>query len=163
MKKMLFSLLFFFTFLYAQAELEHYTVRGNDFTSITETYEVYDSKGKVMKFYRDERNNDLKHLFSITLNDKTGTCGARSIEEGYYDINRSVITLYTKWDRQGRIYDVPYGVRIMRYDIQKDGSLKLLSSKIYIEARFFWYLGLKSPRAINRGNISNGLSDISKK
>ncbi len=133
MKKPLFTLLMLATSLLAEATLKHITIRGTDFTYITEDYDVYDSKGRVLKFYRDERNYDLKHLFNLTLNDKTGSCSARSVEEGFMEINGSTITLYTFWDRQGRIYDVPYGARIMRYEVQKDGTLKLLSSKLYIE------------------------------
>ncbi len=119
--------------LLADATLKHMTLQGTDFTSITEDYDVYDSKGRVLKFYRDEQNYDLKHLFNLTLNDKTGTCSARSVEEGSMEINGNTITLFTFWDRQGRIYDVPYGARIKRYEVQKNGTLKLLSSKLYIE------------------------------
>ena len=133
MKKPLLALLLLATSLLAEATLKHVTLRGTDFTTITEDYDVYDSKGRVLKFYRDEQNYDLKHLFNLTLNDKTGSCSARSIEEGSMEINGSTITLYTFWDRQGHIYDVPYGARITRYEVQKDGTLKLLSSKLYIE------------------------------
>ena len=119
--------------LLADTTLKHMTLRGTDFTSITEDYDLYDSKGRVLKFYRDEQNYDLKHLFNLTLNDKTGTCSARSVEEGTMETSGNIITLYTFWDRQGRIYDVPYGARIKRYEVQKDGTLKLLSSKLYIE------------------------------
>lgn len=133
MKKPFLVLLLLGGMLHADATLEHMTLRGTDFTSITEDYDVYDSKGRVLKFYRDEQNYDLKHLFNLTLNDKTGTCSARSVEEGSMEINGNIITLYTYWDRQGRIYDVPYGARIKRYEVQKDGTLKLLSGKLYIE------------------------------
>jgi len=133
MKKPFLVLLLLGGMLHADATLEHMTLRGTDFTSITEDYDVYDSKGRVLKFYRDEQNYDLKHLFNLTLNDKTGTCSARSVEEGSMEINGNIITLYTFWDRQGRIYDVPYGARIKRYEVQKDGTLKLLSGKLYIE------------------------------
>jgi len=129
MKKPFLVLLLLGGMLHADATLEHMTLRGTDFTSITEDYDVYDSKGRVLKFYRDEQNYDLKHLFNLTLNDKTGTCSARSVEEGSMEINGNIITLYTFWDRQGRIYDVPYGARIKRYEVQKDGTL----GKLYIE------------------------------
>jgi hypothetical protein len=124
---------FFLTLLWADATLEHITLNDNDFSIVTEDYDIYDSKGTVMKFYYEARNNDLLHRFNLTLHDQTGTCSAKSIEEGYYEIEGNIITLYTFWDRQGRIYDVPYGARIMRYEVQRDGTLKLLSSRLYIE------------------------------
>ncbi len=133
MQKTLLLLTMTLSLLFSKATIEHFTVGYNDFTVITEDYEVYDSKGRVMKLYRDEHNYDLTNLFNFTLHDKTGTCGARSIEDGYFERDGNKITLYTFWDRQGRIYDVPYGARIMRYEVQKDGTLKLLSSKLYIE------------------------------
>lgn len=126
-------LFLFITQLFSEAKLEHVTINNHDFTIVTEDYDIYDSKGTVLKFYREERNNDLKHLFSLTLYDKTGSCSAKSIENGHYEINGTTITLYSFWDRRGRIYDVPYGARIMKYDVQPSGTLKLISSEIYIE------------------------------
>ncbi len=133
MQKTLLLLTLTLSLLFSKATIEHFTVGYNDFTIITEDYEVYDSKGRVMKLYRDEQNYDLTNLFNFTLHDKTGTCGARSLEDGYFERNGNKITLYTMWDRQGHAYDVPYGVRITRYQIEKSGNLKLLSSKLYIE------------------------------
>jgi hypothetical protein len=132
MKPFLF-LLFPLMFLHASATVEHRTLNGQDFTLITEDYDVYDSKGKVVKFYRDELNNDLTYLFPVTLTDKTGTCGARSLTRGAYEIKGKTITLYTFWDRQGRVYDTPYGARIQKYEVTKRGDLKLIGSKLYVE------------------------------
>ncbi len=133
MQKTLLLLTLTLSLLFSKATIEHFTVGYNDFTVITEDYEVYDSKGRVMKLYRDEQNYDLTNLFNFTLHDKTGTCGARSLEDGYFEREGKKITLYTLWNRQGRAYDVPYGARIMRYEVQRSGELKLLSSKLYVE------------------------------
>ncbi len=133
MQKTLLLLALVLSSLFSKAIIEHFTVGYNDFTVITEDYEVYDSKGRVMKLYRDEQNYDLTNLFNFTLHDKTGTCGARSLEDGYFERKGNKITLYTLWNRQGRAYDVPYGARIMRYEVQRSGELKLLSSKLYVE------------------------------
>ena len=133
MQKILLLLALILSFLFPKATIEHFTARNNDFTVITEDYEVYDSKGRVMKLYRDEQNYDLTNLLNFTLTDKTGTCGARSLEDGYFERQGDTITLYTMWDRQGRVYDVPYGARIMHYHIEKNGTLTLTSSKLYVE------------------------------
>ncbi len=119
--------------LFSKPQIEHLTIHDNDFYIITDTYDIYDSKGRVMKFYREENNYDMTHLFHLTLEDKTGTCSARSVQEGHYEINGSEILLYTLWGRQGRIYDVPYGARIQHYHIQSNGTLKLLESRLYVE------------------------------
>ena len=132
MKKLLLSILYSIAILHA-ATLEHMTLNDNDFSMVTEDYDIYDSKGTVMKFYFEARNNDLLHRFSFTLHDETGTCSAKSIEDGAYEIEGNTITLYSFFDRRGRIYDVPYGARIIRYEVQKDGSLKRTESRLYIE------------------------------
>ncbi len=132
--KPLFLLLFPVMLLHASSTIEHRTLNNQDFTIITEDYEVYDSKGRVAKFYRDELNNDLTYLFPLTLNDRTGTCGARSLTKGAYEIEGKTITLYTFWDRQGRIYDTPYGARIQKYEVTKRGELRLIESRLYVES-----------------------------
>ena len=119
--------------LRADGTVTHRTIGGNDYTFTTEHYEVYDSKGTVVRCYYEAQNRDLLHRFTLTLDDRTGTCGARSIEEGAYEIDGNIITLYTLWHREGRSYDTPYGARIMRYRAQRDGTFKLLSSRIYVE------------------------------
>ena len=131
--KVLLLLLFALYPLFGDGTVKHITINDSDFSIITESYDIYDSKGTVMKCYYEARNNDLLHRFNLTLHDQTGSCSAKSIEEGYYEIKGNTITLYTLWDRQGRVYDVPYGARIMQYDVTRDGTLKLLSSRIYVE------------------------------
>lgn len=120
-------------YAYAEGSVEHIEIGGYDFSLITETYDIYDSKGKVLKLYYEARNNDLLHRLSFTLHDETGSCSAKSIEEGAYEIEGNTITLYTFFDRRGRIYDVPYGARITKYKVQKGGVLKMVDSRLYIE------------------------------
>ncbi len=119
--------------LSANGTVTHRTIGGNDYTFTKEHYEVYDSKGTVVRCYYEARNRDLLHRFTLTLEDRTGTCGARSIEEGAYEIKGDIVTLYTLWHREGRSYDTPYGVRIMRYRAERNGTFTLLLSRIYVE------------------------------
>lgn len=130
----IFPLIFFtLNILFATGELEHVTLGNQDFSIVTESYDIYDSKGEVMKFYKEERNNDLIFVFSLILKDKTGTCADKSTQEGAYEINDTTITLYSFWDRKGKVYDSPYGARIQQYKVLPDHSVVLQSSNIYIE------------------------------
>ncbi len=132
--KIFYMILFTLNILFATAQLEHVTLGNQDFSIVTESYEIYDSKGEVMKFYKEERNNDLTFVLSLILNDKTGTCSDKSMQEGAYEINGTTITLYSFWDRKGKVYDSPYGARIQQYEMLPDHTVVLRSSKVYIEA-----------------------------
>ncbi len=132
MKAFLFIVLSIVT-LFASAKLEHITLGNQDFSVVIESYDIYDSKGEVMKLYKEERNNDLTFVLSLILKDSTGTCADKSMQEGSYEINGTHITLYSFWDRKGKAYDSPYGARIQRYEMLPDHTVILKSSKIYIE------------------------------
>jgi hypothetical protein len=119
--------------LFATAQLEHVTLGNQDFSIVTEAYDIYDSKGEVMKLYKEERNNDLTFVLSLILEDKTGSCADQSMQEGAYEINGTTITLYSFWDRKGKMYDSPYGARIQHYEMLPDHTVVLRSSKLYIE------------------------------
>ncbi|UFH58774.1 hypothetical protein [Sulfurovum mangrovi] len=112
--------------------LTGFTLSDQHFMIKTESYHIYDSKGKVLRLYQERGDGEAAELLSFTLDDTTGACHERSIEEGSYEINGSMITFYTRWDRRGNS-DAPYGARIKRYTVDGNGALKLLSSKIYIE------------------------------
>ena len=131
--KQLLLLIFTTTQLLLSATLEHISIGNQDFSMVTETYKMYDSKGEVMKLYKEERNNDLTFVLSLILKDATGSCSDKSIEEGAYEINGTQVILYSFWDRRGKAYDSPYGARIQRYELLPDHTLKLVSSRIYIE------------------------------
>jgi len=64
MKAFLFIVLSIGT-LFASAKLEHVTIGNQDFSVVTESYDIYDSKGEVMKLYKEERNNDLTFCFEF--------------------------------------------------------------------------------------------------
>jgi hypothetical protein len=119
--------------LFSSANLEHLSIGNQDFSIVTESYKIYDSKGEVVKFYKEERNNDLTFVFSLILEDATGTCADKSIQSGSYEINGTNITLYSFWDRKGKVYDSPYGARIQHYEMLPDHTVVLKSSKLYIE------------------------------
>ncbi len=131
--KLFLLILLTLTTLFATAELEHITIGNQDFSIVTESYEIYDSKGEVMKLYKEERNNDLTFVLSLILKDKTGSCADKSMQEGAYEINGTTITLYSFWDRKGKMYDSPYGARIQCYEMLPDHTVVLKSSKVYIE------------------------------
>jgi hypothetical protein len=115
------------------AELKHVSIGNFDYSLITDTYDEYDSKGEVIKLYAEENNNNLNFMFSLILQDRTGTCADKSMEDGAYEINGTTITLYSAWDRVGRAYDAPYGARIQVYELQPNATLRRISSRIYIE------------------------------
>jgi len=150
-------LLFFMVSTFSfSANLEHITIENQDFSIVTETYKIYDSKGEVAKFYKEERNNDLTFIFSLILEDATGTCADKSMQSGSYEINGTNITLYSFWDRKGKVYDSPYGARIQQYEMLPNHTVVLKSSKVYIEtARKSYNLesGMKylftSPRTVS--------------
>ncbi len=52
---------------------------------------------------------------------------------GAYEINGTTITLYSFWDRKGKVYDSPYGARIQFYEMLPNHTVVLKSSKVYIE------------------------------
>jgi len=131
--KILFLLFLGITQILTSAELKHIAIGNQDFSITTETYDIYDSKGEVMRLYREERNSDLTFILRLILKDRTGTCADQSMQDGNYEINGTQITLYSFWDRKGRAYDSPYGARIQRYEMLPNHTVILKSSKVYIE------------------------------
>jgi len=122
-KSVLFLCLFLSSLLSA-GELEHVNIGDTEFTLTTESYDIYDSKGKTMKLYKEENNNERTFLLSLVLEDRTGGCSDKSIQEGAYEINGTRLTLYRFWDRQGRVYNAPYGAQIQVYALQTDRTFK---------------------------------------
>lgn len=131
--KLFLLMLFTTSILFGTAELQHITIKNQDFSIVTEAYDIYDSKGEVMKFYKEERNNDLSFVLSLILKDRTGTCSDQSMQDGSYEINGTKITLYSFWERKGKAYDSPYGARIQHYEMLTNHTVVLKSSKVYIE------------------------------
>ena len=123
------------TALLTGAELKHINIGNQDFMLTVEEYDVYDSKGEVLRVYKEKRNNDLQFMFSLILKDRTGTCADKAVEDGYYEINGTTVTLYSFWNRRGKAYDAPYGARKQVYTLNSRYDLEQNSSKIYIETQ----------------------------
>jgi len=60
MKIFLFFLMLIST-LFSSSKLEHIAIGNQDFSIVTESYDIYDSKGEVMKLYKEERNQWYKY------------------------------------------------------------------------------------------------------
>lgn len=132
MFRTLFFLILTFSLLMSEEGVKPLMLSDQNFMIKTESYHIYDSKGKVLRLYQELTNGEKRQLLSFTLEDTTGACHERSIEEGSYESDNSTITFYTLWKRYGSA-DAPYAARIKRYRVDTNGELKLLSSKIYIE------------------------------
>ena len=115
------------------ADITHMNIGNQDFMLTIESYDEYDSKGEVLRVYKEERNYDLLFMFSLILKDRTGACSDKSLEDGYYEINGTTVTLYSHWSRRGKAYDAPYGARVQVYKIDDNFDLTRVSSKLYIE------------------------------
>lgn len=123
-----------FTQFLFSSESMHVTIGNQDFTIVTETYDIYNSKGEVMKLYKEENDGKLIYILGLTLKENTGTCSIIKIQQGAYEINGTDIMLYSLWDKRGRIDDAPYGARITHYKMLEDHSVVKKSSYIYIES-----------------------------
>ena len=129
-------LLFIFTITASllSAQSEYIKIGDQDYVIVTETYDIYSSKGEVMKLYKKEHDDNLTYILGLTLRDTTGTCSIRKIQKGAYVINGTDIKLYSFWDREGQIDDAPYGARIVHYKILEDHTIVKKSSTLYIES-----------------------------
>ena len=163
--KKIFALLWFFSFcLYASSQ--EITISHHPFTIVTEKYAIYDSKGEVMRFYKNI--HDDKPLFHLTLSDATGGCSSRSLVDGAYEIESNKIRLYSFFHRQGTAYMEPYGAKIVEYKVLKSGELKKLSSQVYIEtaqrgyenSKGMRYLFQKPKTAIEKRALSNYIKQV---
>lgn len=133
MKKLLLLILIITSSLQS-AQLEHIKIVNQDFSIITETYDIYNSKGEVMKLYKEESDRKPRYILGLILKDNTGTCSDFKIQQGAYEINAADIIFYSLWDRRGKVYDAPYGARITHYKMLEDHSIVKKSSYLYIES-----------------------------
>ena len=115
------------------APIEKLTINKQEFSLVINSYDIYDSKGSFIKFYKVDKDKNLTSVIRLTLKDVTGNCESKSLEDGAYEINKNVITLYSFWNRRGKAYLEPYGAKIQKYEVELDGTLKELSSLLYIE------------------------------
>lgn len=131
--KRLLLLMFTITISLHSAQHKDIKIGDQDYAIVTETYDIYNSKGQVMKLYKKEHDDKLTYILGLTLKDKTGNCSDVRVQQGAYEINGSDIMLYSFWDRRGEIYDAPYGARIVHYKILGNHTVVKKSSYIYIE------------------------------
>jgi len=130
--RQIFMLALLFSQLFS-ASTEEIIINKQTFSVVKKSYDIYDSKGQYVKFYRVAKDEKPTSILRLTLTDATGNCASRSLQDGAYEIEGNTITLYTLWNRRGKAYLEPYGAKIQKYDVQSDGSLKELSSYVYIE------------------------------
>lgn len=127
-----FLLLLSITELFSQ-KVEHTFINNQPFTIVKEHYNEYGIKGEFMRLYKGKEQNQSKKILTFTLSERDSSCKATESEEGSYEINGSVITLYSSWKRNKKAYDEPEGARVKIYKLLDNGSLKRLSSRVYIE------------------------------
>ena len=112
--------------------VESLTINKQTFSLEKGSYDIYDSKGRFVKFYRVEKDKKIP-ILRLALNDATGNCASRSLQDGAYEIEENIITLYTLWNRRGKAYLEPYGAKVQKYEVTSDGTLKEVSSYLYVE------------------------------
>ena len=108
-------------------------IGGRTYTIVEESYNEYNDKGIAMKLYKKTDNKDALPLFSFTVENQLGGCGERSMQEGSYEINGTMLTFYTHWARSGRAYDAPSGDRIQHYVMDNNGTMHFKEGILYIE------------------------------
>ena len=131
--KFILLLLSITTFLFC-ATVTPIRIANQNFKLSIEEYNIYNSKGKVMRLYQEDKS-DLDFEITHILEDTTGGCADKSIKQGSYKINGTSLTLYSFWDRKGRKYDAPYGARIIHYELQPNATFLRVSSRLYIETQ----------------------------
>ena len=118
--------------LFAQS-MQEVTINHQKFQIVKESYDIYDSKGQFVRFFKVNKEKKLTPVLRLTLKDVTGGCSTRSLEDGAYEIKGNEIWLYSYFHRQGMAYLSPYGAQIVKYIVQTDGRLKKVKSELYIE------------------------------
>jgi len=131
MKIILFCLMWVHTF--ATTVENKVRIDGIIYTIINESYNEYGDKGIEMKLYPKEVNLESLPLFSFALENQSGGCGAKSMEDGTYEINGTALTLYTHWDRSAHAYDAAKGDRIQHFTIGKNGTVTFQDGILYVE------------------------------
>jgi hypothetical protein len=128
-------LLFFLSVLSVLAvdSEESLTINHHTFDLVQESYREYGDKGVELKIYTHGADKEKLPLLAFTLSYTSGSCAEKSTQEGAYEINGSTMILYTHWERSGRAYDAPAGDRIQVYKVEDNGTITLLSGRLYIE------------------------------
>jgi len=102
------------------------------FTFTEKNYDLYGDKGITLTIY-SYNNKKKNEIFSFIMENKSGPCSDKAVQVGTYEINGTKITFYSHWRRQGKAYTSPIGDRIQVYEVENNGTLKKISSRLYIE------------------------------
>ena len=107
-------------------------INGQQFIFAESDYDMYGDKGVTLVIYKEKKSRK-NELFSFVLENKSGNCSDRAVQEGSYEVEGNHIVFYSHWRRQGKAYSSPQGDRKMVYEVGTDASLKKISSILYIE------------------------------
>jgi len=125
--KIIFSFLLLFFSLYLSAK--EVVIDGQKYEVEKEAYDEYGEKGIVLNFYRLPKKSHSSLMFLLTQT--YGSCTQKNYEESTYDINGSLISIYTKWSG----YSID-GYRKMIYKFDKNNKkAKRILCKFYIDSR----------------------------
>lgn len=108
-------------------------VQDQEFVIVHESYNEYGDKGIVMKLYKKGQKQDTLPVFSFTLENQSGGCGAQSFEDTAYEINGTTFIFYTHWERRGKTQSVPKGDRIQYYTMDANGTVHFKNGILHIE------------------------------
>ena len=125
-------LLLFVVPLFSSASSKEITIHQKQFIFKEKAYDLYGDKGITLTIYKNEMK-PKNEIFSFIMENKSGPCSNKAVQEGVYEINGSKITFYSHWRRQGKAYTSPVGDRIQVYEVENNGTLKKISSRLYIE------------------------------
>jgi len=131
--KTLLTLILLFQSLYAFKTEEKLHIGTETFTVIHESYDEYGDKGITMKLYTSDSNTSGKPLLSLVLENQTGSCSQKSVEEGTYYVDGDTLRFYSHWSRYGKAYDSPIGDRVQVYKIDNNKMIHRVAGRVYIE------------------------------
>ena len=123
------------------SQIDTVTINGYDFIfTHVKSSDTDDIENASVNLFRYGKNGEIKYLLNHTLDLTEGDCNSMSVEMGDYLIEDSAIVFYSFWCRQGDAPVSPWGARIQKYSVQKNGNVILASSRLYIEtSRKDWY------------------------
>ena len=131
--KLLFSFLLLYTFLFAVDARKEVQIGTHMFILKQQAYNEYGDKGITLMVHNKNTEKKGVPLLSFVMENKSGSCADKSVQNGAYKIEGNTIIFYSHWERYGREYDAPIGDRIQVYRVDDNGTLQRKSSKVYIE------------------------------
>jgi hypothetical protein len=131
--KIFLMLLTFFSTLHAYKTQKKVHIGKHTFNLVEESYNEYGDKGITMALYVVESNTTSSPKLSFILNNESGSCSDKNVENGTYEIKEDTITFYTHWKRSRNSDNRPIGNRIQIYKVDENGSFYMSNSRTYIE------------------------------